>query len=107
MKKSKRINDASASFVLFPFTHIDGIEQLIDRLATLTHTGGHKYPISNTDPHRTGLYTRRKKPLYTGQEVYWRHPHTGQVRQLNPKVQYGYVRQPFGYRYADRCLNFH
>ena len=79
---------------------MDGIEQLIDRLATLT-TGGNKYPTSNTDPHRVGLYTRRKKPLYTGKEVYWRHPQTGQIRQLNSNLKYGYVRRPFGYRYVD------
>ena len=85
--------------MLFPFSHIDGIEQLIDRLATLT-TGGHYNPTSNMDPHRTGLYVRRKQPLYTGQEVLWRHPGTGQIRQLNPNFRYGYVRRPFGYRYV-------
>ena len=97
-------------------TFVDGLEQLIDRLATLT-TGGHYInptpnvdlhynPTANVDPHRTGLYTglytRRKKPLYTGQEILWRHPSTGQIRQLNPHFQYGYLRRPYGYRYV--CL---
>ena len=83
----------------FPFTNIDDKEQLIDRLATLT-TGGNKNPTANTDPHRTGLYVRRKKPLYTGKEVYWRHPQSGQIRQLNPNFKYGYVKRPYGYRYV-------
>ena len=98
-----------------PTFAVGGIEQLIDRLATLT-TGGHYNnptsnvdhhhynPTSNVDPHRTGLYTgvytRRKKPLYTGQEIFWRHPSTGQIRQMNPNFQYGYLRRPYGYRYV-------
>ena len=84
----------------FPFTNIDDKEQLIDRLATLT-TGGNKNPTAHTDPHRTGLYVRRKKPLYTGKEVYWRHPQSGQIRQLNPNFKYGYVKRPYGYRYVS------
>ena len=98
--RKENINDAIASFIQFPFTNIDDKEQLIDRLATLT-TGGNKNPTANTDPHRTGLYVRRKKPLYTGKEVYWRHPQSGQIRQLNPNFKYGYVKRPYGYRYVS------
>ena len=84
----------------------DDKEQLIDRLATLT-TGGSKNPTVNVDPHRTGLYTRRKKPLYTGQEVYWRHPQTGQIRELNPNFKFGYVKRPYGYRYVEYIPSIH